>query len=129
MLFRSNWLFRQQLHSIPRVVTCPAPVTMLVPNPLTETKAKIGDQDCDQLSELSEQVSVRSWAVSNSDDDMEEEDIGEKQEADQEYTIYEQLPPRRPHLSSQDRKSSGDLRWIPLPENVTTHQGKIITLM
>ena len=126
-----NWLFRQQLNT-PRS-KCPAPVSMLVPNPVSETKAKIGEQDYDQVSELSEQVSVASFAVSVSscDDDMADIIQAEKHEADQEYTIYEQLPTRRHHSSnsSQERNNSGDLRWISCPQDVTTHQGKIITFM
>ena len=75
-----------------------------VPNPAEVTKAQIGNKDFDLVSELSERFSVTSFDVSNissSDDNDEEMSYDDKvaseysenkQEADQEYTIYEQLP-------------------------------------
>ena len=137
-----NWLFKQQLQHSDQSRQYPAPVSMLVPNPLNNAKVKIGEKDLDLVSELSEYVSIASFAASvssGSDDEMEvsHEVSEEKHEADQEYTIYEQLPTRR-QLSSNDlvsrssqdnNKSPGDLEWIQRPPNISTHQGKIVTIM
>ena len=163
-----NWLFRQQLHletQLGSARMCP-PVSMLVPNPLTMTKTQIGNTDVDLVSELSERVSVLSFEMSsgesdvilgdNSDDISEhlhnDNDNDDHNEADQEYTIYEQLPVRRSYTSSQEneivnenlhsasidnKKSSElksnkniDLKWISGWDDViSTHEGKIVSLM
>ena len=82
------------------------------------TKAQIGNQDFDLVSELSERVSVASWEPGSSSEDGDEEMA---EEADQEYTIYEQLPVRRPQPTPA-------LAWVSRPASLATHEGKILTL-
>ena len=148
--WQHNWLFRNHGGSEANSVAtkmCP-PVSMLVPNPSEVTKAQIGNKDFDLVSELSERFSVASFDVSNvssSDDNDEEMSYDDrvaseysenKQEADQEYTIYEQLPVRKSYQSSPENNITvnnnnigGDLKWISTPQNLTTHEGKIVTFM
>ena len=148
--WQHNWLFRNHGGSEANSVAtkmCP-PVSMLVPNPSEVTKAQIGNKDFDLVSELSERFSVTSFDVSNvssSDDNDEEMSYDDKvaseysenkQEADQEYTIYEQLPVRKSYQSSPENNITvnnnnigGDLKWISTPQNLTTHEGKIVTFM
>ena len=148
--WQHNWLFRNHGGSEANSVAtkmCP-PVSMLVPNPSEVTKAQIGNKDFDLVSELSERFSVASFDVSNvssSEDNDEEMSYDDKvaseysenkQEADQEYTIYEQLPVRKSYQSSPENNITvnnnnigGDLKWISTPQNLTTHEGKIVTFM
>ena len=84
------------------------------------TKAQIGNQDFDLVSELSERVSVASWEPGSSSEDGDEEMA---EEADQEYTIYEQLPVRRPQPAPAPA-----LAWVSRPGSLATHEGKILTL-
>ena len=115
--WQHNWLFRNQVTSEVRVAStkmCP-PVSMLVPNPAEVTKAQIGNKDFDLVSELSERFSVTSFDVSNissSDDNDEEMSYDDKvaseysenkQKADQEYTIYEQLPVRKSYQCNPEK--------------------------
>ena len=148
--WQHNWLFRNhggcEANSVATKM-CP-PVSMLVPNPSEVTKAQIGNKDFDLVSELSERFSVASFDVSNvssSEDNDEEMSYDDKvaseysenkQEADQEYTIYEQLPVRKSYQSSPENNITvnnnnigGDLKWISTPQNLTTHEGKIVTFM
>ena len=123
------------------------------------------------VSELSEELSIASYDLSSlsysaSDYDEDMLDNGDNvdnvsdndREADQEYTIYEQLPVRKSYNSSpkhpcenikvsanqvkseevainnerkviNTRAKTGDLEWITCPADITTHQGKIVTLM
>ena len=92
------------------------------------TKAQIGNQDFDLVSELSERVSVASWEPGSSSEDGDEEmaeEAGSRgaEEADQEYTIYEQLPVRRPQPAPAPA-----LAWVSRPGSLATHEGKILTL-
>ena len=134
--WQHNWLFRKQLQADKTsglTATAFPPVSMLVPNPVLETKTQIGNRDFDLVSELSERTSVASFDVSSIsysgsdlDEDMQVEQVEveegrlEEQE-DQEYTIYSLLPPTRRPLSSS-------LTWLAVPQNLTVHEGKIVTL-
>ena len=138
--WQHNWLFRQQEN--PQAVTthrmCP-PVSMLVPNPVTSAKAQIGNRDFDLVSELSERISVASFDVSfsSSSEDAEEgvmDEALEKEKVDQEYqdqeyTIYEQLPVRRQGPTATRNAGHANLKWISCPHDLTTHEGKILTLV
>merc|ERR1719150_103990 len=99
---------------------------MLVPNPVLVTKTQIGNKDYDLVSELSERASVVSFdnsSVSQSGSECDEEMVESRQEgeeADQEYTIYDLLPPAR--------LPQAGLAWLSVPSDVTPHQGKIVTL-
>ena len=133
--WQNNWLFRKQLQADKTSsVTSTAfpPVSMLVPNPMLLTKTQIGNRDFDLVSELSERSSVASFDVSSLsysggsdlDEEMQGEDrrsVVQDQEADQEYTIYDLLPPAR-------RPASSSLTWLSVPQSLTVHQGKIVTL-
>ena len=124
------------------------------------------------MSELSEELSIASYDLSSmsySASDYDEDMVDNvdnndnvvsdnDREADQEYTIYEQLPVRKSYNSSHKQASDnikvsankvkteevaisnggkvinksakrGDLQWITCPGDITTHQGKIVTLM
>ena len=136
--WQHNWLFRQQTEAVTSHRMCP-PVSMLVPNPVTAAKAQIGNTDLDLVSELSERISVASFDIScsSSSEDAEEgvmEDAIEKKKVDQEYqdqeyTIYEQLPVRRHGPTVTKNAEHGNLKWISCPHDLTTHEGKILTLV
>ena len=133
--WQHNWLFRKQLTADKTSsVTSTAfpPVSMLVPNPLLLTKTQIGNRDFDLVSELSERTSVASYDVSSlsysggsdCDEDMQVEErrsVVQEEEADQEYTIYDLLPPAR-------RPASSSLTWLSVPQSLSVHQGKIVSL-
>ena len=136
--WQHNWLFRQQ-EAVTSHRMCP-PVSMLVPNPVTAAKAQIGNTDFDLVSELSERISVASFDIScSSSEDAEErvmevEEVIEKEKVDQEYqdqeyTIYEQLPVRRQAPTVTRNAGHGNLKWISCPHDLTTHEGKILTLV
>lgn len=133
--WQHNWLFRQQENLQEAAVThrmCP-PVSMLVPNPVTSAKAQIGNRDFDLVSELSERMSVASFDVScSSSEDAEEPAIevekDDQEYQDQEYTIYEQLPVRRQGPTVTRNAEHANLKWILCPHDLTTHEGKILTL-
>ena len=81
--WQHNWLFRKQLQTDKTAgltATAFPPVSMLVPNPVLETKTQIGNRDFDLVSELSERTSVASLDVSSIsysgsdlDEDMQEQ--------------------------------------------------------
>ena len=134
--WQHNWLFRQQ-EAVTSHRMCP-PVSMLVPNPVTAAKAQIGNTDFDLVSELSERISVASFDIScSSSEDAEEgvmEEVIQKEKVDQEYqdqeyTIYEQLPVRRQAPTVTRNAEHGNLKWISCPHDLTTHEGKILTLV
>jgi len=134
------------------------PVSMLVPNPVEFVKPRIGNKDFDLVSELSEQQSVVSFDVSSSDSDDEvnngehakKKSLCEESEKDKEYTIYDMVPIQRCQLASpiittevsSPEKSSrfinlnqlhrtsskGDLELLNCPNDIVTHEGKIVTL-
>ena len=90
------------------------------------------------MSELSERVSVASWEPGSSSEDGDEEmaeEAGSRgagrgaEEADQEYTIYEQLPVRRHGPTVTKNAEHGNLKWISCPHDLATHEGKILTLV
>ena len=118
------------MQSAVRSNTAFPPVSMLVPNPVLVSKAQIGNKDYDLVSELSERISIASSDLSSLSqvgsemtEEMETEDSRqEREEADQEYTIYDLLPPPRSVIST-----SG-LAWLSVPQDISSHQGKILTL-
>ena len=128
--WQHNWLFRKQMQANMKSSATFPPVSMLVPNPVLVTKTQIGNKDYDLVSELSERASVVSFdnsSVSQSGSECDEEMVESRQEsrqegeeADQEYTIYDLLPPAR--------LPQAGLAWLSVPSDVTTHQGKIVTL-
>ena len=134
--WQNNWLFRKQLQAdktSSATTTAFPPVSMLVPNPVMLTKTQIGNRDFDLVSELSERSSVASYDLSSLsysggsdlDEEMQVEDrrlqVVQDQEADQEYTIYDLLPPAR-------RPASSSLTWLSVPQSLAVHEGKIVTL-
>ena len=55
--------------------------------------------------------------------------VSDQEYRDQEYTIYEQLPVRRQGPSVSKNAEHGHLKWIACPHDLTTHEGKIVTLV
>ena len=132
-LFRSSSLFHLFQED---------PVAMLVPNPVEELKAKVGARDIDELSDLSERLSVASndeCCFSPSSEEMEHDKAEsgklfpslDGQERDLEHTEYAVLPLQIETSSDESNDltlTKNDLTLTKVPNELKVEDGGVIKL-
>ncbi|KAM7286003.1 uncharacterized protein ISCGN_032888 [Ixodes scapularis] len=86
VVWEDNWLFRQKKRSAAlgafrggRYAAYYDPINMVIPNPASDyDRVRLGSRDLDELSEMSEKLSVGSLELSSASDSEEEEEEEEK---------------------------------------------------
>uniref|UniRef100_A0A131YMJ2 Myosin viia and rab n=1 Tax=Rhipicephalus appendiculatus TaxID=34631 RepID=A0A131YMJ2_RHIAP len=114
--WEDNWLFRQRKRSAAlgafrggRYAAYYDPINMVIPNPSDDCgRVRLGSKDLDELSEMSEKLSVGSLELSSASDS--EEDLGENE-------VFEKEPTKVAAINGNSKGAVEPRKSVDAPTN------------